>query len=359
MKDSPFIHRTGLVRLFLLLLSFSFSGSMSGQEVFDSLLKTAEQAVYFDFGSFELTPAGDSVVQFFAQRVQGGTRPKVYLTAHTDAIGTIAANRELSEKRGAVVRERLLELGVPDSIVLIRPFGEERPTATNDTEAGRQLNRRATMELFENVRLTYLEGQIKDLETLKGIPARIFIRSKTLNDSLDTDTTGFFKTAVPDLAVIGIDAFSRGYFFESKMLKINSLQPTELEMALPPAGEGMEMTLKNFYFVGNEAILLPTSRPELARLLKFMEVNQGLRIEIAGHINLPNAPKVETNTWHYDLSVRRAKMVYDYLVENGISADRMTYKGYGNWEMLFPRTNLESEQSQNRRVEIKIISESN
>jgi outer membrane protein OmpA-like peptidoglycan-associated protein len=47
--------------------------------------------------------------------------------------------------------------------------------------------------------------------------------------------------------------------------------------------------------------------------------------------------------------------VYDYLLENGIPSERLSWKGYGNHEMRFPRATLEKEQALNRRVEIRVL----
>jgi len=55
------------------------------------------------------------------------------------------------------------------------------------------------------------------------------------------------------------------------------------------------------------------------------------------------------------LSVRRAKFVFDYLIKNGIPAERLSFKGYGNWEMRYPKATSNKEQELNRRVEIRIL----
>ena len=47
--------------------------------------------------------------------------------------------------------------------------------------------------------------------------------------------------------------------------------------------------------------------------------------------------------------------MYDYLLANGISEKRISFKGYGNWEMRFPKARSESQQAMNRRVEIRIL----
>ena len=334
----------------------NFSGrTQSRPVILDSLVKVHAEEVFFDFGLSEIRPEADSVLRAFYQRYQKAVRPSIYITAHTDAIGTGQANQKLSQDRAGQVKLYLDSLGVDSDKMLIRVFGEDQPVATNDTDEGRQLNRRATIALYENLRLTPIEGQIKDLETGLGIEANIVIHSKYLKDSLTTDSIGRFDAWVPDQSVVGIDVFAEGYFFETKMIKSNSLKPFPIEMGLPPVKEGATIDLKNFYFVGNQAVLLERSKPELERLLQFMNLNKTVTIEIAGHINLPNAPNCGKETWHYDLSVRRAKMVHDYLMENKVLPRRVSYKGYGNWQMKFPHAQTAREQELNRRVEIKIL----
>ncbi len=77
--------------------------------------------------------------------------------------------------------------------------------------------------------------------------------------------------------------------------------------------------------------------------------------KIAGHLNHPNSPRVARNSWNFDLSVRRALLVYNYLIERGIAEDRLSYNGYGNWEMRYPKATSAKETEANRRVEIRIL----
>jgi outer membrane protein OmpA-like peptidoglycan-associated protein len=57
-----------------------------------------------------------------------------------------------------------------------------------------------------------------------------------------------------------------------------------------------------------------------------------------------------------DLSVQRAKFVYDFLVDKGIKKSRMSYKGFGASNKLYPLERTERERTLNRRVEIRVIS---
>ncbi|MFN4257479.1 MAG: OmpA family protein, partial [Saprospiraceae bacterium] len=85
------------------------------------------------------------------------------------------------------------------------------------------------------------------------------------------------------------------------------------------------------------------------------QINPDLKIEIAGHINQPLIAPDRLPAWEQRLSERRAEMVFNYLIQNGIGPERLSWKGYGNREMLFPKPKSEAEHAQNRRVEIRVL----
>jgi outer membrane protein OmpA-like peptidoglycan-associated protein len=89
--------------------------------------------------------------------------------------------------------------------------------------------------------------------------------------------------------------------------------------------------------------------PVLNELLAIMKENPTLEIEIQGHI----CCEFEPDGQQEKLSVQRSKIVYLYLVKNGIESKRLSYHGFGH---QFPITleRNEEERIQNRRVEIKI-----
>jgi outer membrane protein OmpA-like peptidoglycan-associated protein len=107
--------------------------------------------------------------------------------------------------------------------------------------------------------------------------------------------------------------------------------------------------------VGNQPVLLESSKPELPKILRFMQQNPGMKIEIAGHVNFPNSPPVSKDSWEFKLSEERSRTVYDYLSDNGIPKDRISWKGYGNFEMREPNAITEADQAKNRRVELRVL----
>jgi len=332
-----------------------------------------QEAIYFDFGKDEIRPDDAKKLEAIITALEKNEYVKIRITAHTDSIGSVKNNQLLSERRGATVKTFLITKGIPDSLMEVGLFGEHAPIAKNDSEDGRQRNRRAIVELIKykintptpltlknKTPMGIVEGTVVDKTTGIPIQATVIIRSKNFRDSIATDSTGYFSKKVPINTVVGIDVFAHGYFFETEMLKVASKlknAPT-LTFELPPATAGEKAAIKDLFFVGGKALLLPKSKPVLPKVLRFMQVNSNLKIEIAGHINLPyrkGAYFIQPDTREQTLSENRAKLVYDYLIKNGISSERITWKGYGNSQMKFPYTNKEVEMKQNRRVEIKVI----
>jgi outer membrane protein OmpA-like peptidoglycan-associated protein len=119
---------------------------------------------------------------------------------------------------------------------------------------------------------------------------------------------------------------------------------------------GSSFALENVYFQGGTAVFVGSSMQSLRKLYLLMKKNKSLKIEIQGHVNLPNhAVHVKSEGYYNQLSVDRAKAVYDYLVKRGIDKDRLDYQGFGYSQMLYPDARTYEEMAKNRRVEIKII----
>ncbi|MNY45578.1 putative lipoprotein YiaD precursor [compost metagenome] len=72
----------------------------------------------------------------------------IVIAGHTDAVGSDEHNLQLSRARAAAVRDWMQRMGgIPDSCFAVQGFGKSQPIASNDTEAGRQANRRVDIRL--------------------------------------------------------------------------------------------------------------------------------------------------------------------------------------------------------------------
>jgi len=352
---------------FAILFTIGYPASLLSQSAFvdnkPDIEVLASEEIYFDFGKDEIRSDELAKLESIIAQLKDNEYVKVRITAHTDAIGSNENNQALSERRGASVKTFLITKGIPDSLMQVGVYGEQAPVANNDTDDGRQRNRRATIEVVnvkpkEIVPMGLVEGTVVDKE--KGIPiqATVIIRSKNSRDSLSTDSTGYFSKEIPINTVVGVDVYAPGYFFETQMMKVSpGIKLPSLDFKLPPADIGEIATIKDLFFVGNQAVLLPKSKPILPKVLLFMQVNDSIKIEIGGHVNFPHGHVsfVKAGQFEQELSDKRAQLVYNYLLDNGISADRVAWKGYSNTQMKFPRAKQEKQMAQNRRVEIKVV----
>lgn len=129
-----------------------------------------------------------------------------------------------------------------------------------------------------------------------------------------------------------------------------TLTSIDLTTQLQKAKAGEFIILQNVNFKFNSEVMVEPAAEILKELLLFMQLEPTLKIEIQGHICCNSDPK------DIKLSARRAKAVRDYLISNGISQQRLSYKGFGSNKPLFilPEKN-EKERAANRRVEILIV----
>jgi outer membrane protein OmpA-like peptidoglycan-associated protein len=74
--------------------------------------------------------------------IRHGDLKQIRIEGHTDDVGGPAYNQGLSERRAAAVMNRLIELGISKDRLTAQGFGMTRPVARNNSEAGRQKNRR-------------------------------------------------------------------------------------------------------------------------------------------------------------------------------------------------------------------------
>ncbi len=130
----------------------------------------------------------------------------------------------------------------------------------------------------------------------------------------------------------------------------NIIKKESISSQITAGKVGEKIQLKSLNFYPGIADLLPQSAGVLQELLMAMNKNKILIIEIHGHICC--APEDYAN-----LSSERAQTVYQYLIQNSVDPARMSFKGFGVSQPLFPiPENTEEERVGNRRVEIKIIS---
>jgi outer membrane protein OmpA-like peptidoglycan-associated protein len=152
---------------------------------------------------------------------------------------------------------------------------------------------------------------------------------------------------------------------------VGDQQETIFTFELTRAKKGDYIDFNDVRFFRNTTILEPHSQTELNGLVDLLKENENYKIKIHGHCNGDDSRTVttlgtSTNIFALDpahnkketmpakrLTELRAETVKNYLVSNGIEADRLSIKGQGGKMMIYPRTSTLA--NRNDRVEIEVL----
>lgn len=213
----------------------------------------------------------------------------------------------------------------------------------------------------------YFEGIVYDVNTKKPVPGRFqLIDVKTGKEVIRSQAdliTGEFMVSLPLNADYALSVEFEGYFNFSQnfnMTVAEGLEAFHMDVPMIPLSSAEPILLDNVFFDLNKTDLLPESYVELSKLKKFLVQNPTYKIELSGHTDTRGEAKD-----NLVLSQGRAKAVVDYLIKEGIAADRLVAKGYGETqpkisdaEIAAMKTVAEQEKAhrKNRRTEYKIIS---
>ncbi|MBX3102331.1 MAG: PD40 domain-containing protein [Bacteroidetes bacterium] len=106
--------------------------------------------IFYDFDKATLRPESVAELQRLLKILGENPRMRIRLLSHTDSKGSDDYNQKLSEARAKSVVSWLIEQGVPMARLEFKGIGESSPIDTNDTEEGRQNNRRTEFEIISN-----------------------------------------------------------------------------------------------------------------------------------------------------------------------------------------------------------------
>ena len=216
-----------------------------------------------------------------------------------------------------------------------------------------------TFQLRNDIRpaqTLWVKGKVFDKATRKGLPSSVELTdlsTKEVVSKLQTNETGNYLITLPKGKDYAFNVTRKGYLFFSENFPLSQQQGDtayNIDIPLQPIEANAAIVLKNIFFDPNKYELKPESQVELDEVVQLMKDNPTLKIQINGHTD--NSGKTSDNI---GLSENRAKSVTAYLVTKGISAGRLSFKGYGETQPIAGNSTTEG-RAQNRRTELKVIS---
>jgi outer membrane protein OmpA-like peptidoglycan-associated protein len=215
--------------------------------------------------------------------------------------------------------------------------------------------------------LGLLKGTVYDAKTKKPLFASIELTDNATGASLaefqSDPETGRFLLSLPAGKNYGIAVKSDGYLFHSENFDIPlgaDYQEYNKEVYMKKIEVGEVIVLRNIFYDLAKYSLRPESKTELDRLIKLLNDNPTIKIQISGHTDSRGSDEMNK-----ELSKNRAKEVVTYLIKAGIAENRLKYEGYGEEQLIHTdaaiaklKTEKEREAAhqENRRTEFKIIS---
>ncbi len=206
------------------------------------------------------------------------------------------------------------------------------------------------------VKITLVKGKVLDksgkpieavVEIIDNETGKVIYRVKT------NSATGEYMVSLPAGKNYAMVIRKEGYMFQSQNFNLvteNKYQEVNDTVVMTSIKKESKTELRNIFFDYNKATLKPESYPELNRLVNFLKQHPDIKIEISGHTDT-----LGTLEYNMKLSEQRAKAVYNYLINKGISPERLTTKGYGPLKPIASNKTAQG-RARNRRVEIKILS---
>jgi outer membrane protein OmpA-like peptidoglycan-associated protein len=213
--------------------------------------------------------------------------------------------------------------------------------------------------LYESVRpnpVSYLKGKVYDKQTggvLKADYELINLTTGKVIAKNVTDSKGVFLVCLPSGFNYGINVNKTGYLFYSENFMLKGqhsvAEPYNKKIYLNPVKVGEKMQLSNVFYEIGSWELKNESISELDHLANLLSEHKDIIIEIGGYTD-----STGLSEQNIVLSEKRALSVVNYLINKGISADRLLHKGYGNASPVGSNETVEGRKL-NRRTEVKIV----
>ena len=198
-----------------------------------------------------------------------------------------------------------------------------------------------------------LSGKVININSIQTIEANVTITDVSDNSKINNSMSGKdgFSVHLLKGKTYQIYVKANGFIDYSDSINVKLIDNKEVtrNIMLSPIEVGKTVVLNNIFFDFDKTTLKPESYIELDKVVKLLNENPGMKIEIAGHTD-----NVGSDVINLRFSSDRASAVKDYIVSKGISSERIIAKGYGPTKPISSNDSEEGRR-QNRRVEFTIL----
>lgn len=154
--------------------------------------KILVENIYFDFNRSKITPQSRKVMNDLANYLESNDGAKIEITGYTDSKGTDNYNIRLGKRRAQAAYDYLIKKGIPGSAIVTNTSGESNPIASNNSEVGRQLNRRVEFSIsggsgFQTEGMAYV---VEPNTSLAAVASQFNMTADEVKDLSGIDNVG-------------------------------------------------------------------------------------------------------------------------------------------------------------------------
>ncbi len=243
--------------------------------------------------------------------------------------------------------------------------GIETTAETKGNEANNTQVNNSVVETIAEVKSTDTQATAEAVKTAASdsLQTQQNVTAETI-DIVETTADSSF-TAVSETSIeavneqMGVDSINVLMVDSTYTLPFKPKKVFDLESS-NELNKGDELIMEGLNFYPGSHHTLPEAKSILKKLLQTLQENPTMIIEIQGHVccaSKPNEDGLDDETGDFKLSWNRAQYVSDYLIQNGIAQERVTYRGFAMTRpLVYPEKTIQ-DQIQNRRVEILVTAE--
>ncbi len=195
---------------------------------------------------------------------------------------------------------------------------------------------------------TKLDLSIVNAKTQQAVPSTITLRNKQTGALITTQQSNGKTEIELDKGFYLLNVKAKDYAETNEEINIETPAPVLTIVQLTPIQIGESVKLENVHFKQGLPELLPEAYPVLDKLVKMLNDNKSMEIELSGHTDNQGDPNLNLK-----LSEDRVKLIKNYLISKGISSKRVTGKGYGGTQPI-ASNDKEETRKLNRRVDFKV-----
>ena len=228
---------------------------------------------------------------------------KIEVGGYTDNTGSHSSNVELSSKRAQFIYSFLLQNGVSEERISYKGYGPQKPIYSNRYASTREGNRRIEIKIIEKKQEDY---------------------SKLIEEAMNDDRFKSSMTPAPrfkDLFVPGGVAYNQ------------------------------EVVIPSIVYEPNEVSVPEEAKKDLIQLAEWLKEDNTLKGRIEGHTDKSGLEELNEV-----LSEQRAEAVYNFLIEQGVNENQISFKGYGSSKPLVSNK-YQHDREKNRRVAFVLLPE--